>query len=77
MLWQAGLETLLIAGTKTNVCCESTARDAMTLDCKVAMVSACCAALSDPECQPTLATSTQQFGDVMTAGEVIEVLQSH
>src|SRR6185312_11699802 len=29
-----GIDTLLIAGTKTNVCCESTARDAMMLDFK-------------------------------------------
>ena len=27
-----GIDTLLIAGTTTNVCCESTARDAAMLD---------------------------------------------
>lgn len=29
------IDTVLIAGAKTNVCCESTARDAMMLDFKV------------------------------------------
>jgi ureidoacrylate peracid hydrolase len=33
------IDTVLIAGTATNVCCESTARDAMMLDYKVIMVS--------------------------------------
>src|SRR5690348_15381086 len=33
-----GIDTILIAGTKTNVCCESTARDAMMLDFKVIMI---------------------------------------
>jgi ureidoacrylate peracid hydrolase len=40
-----GKDTLLIAGTKTNVCCECTARDAMMLDYKVVMLSDCTAAL--------------------------------
>jgi ureidoacrylate peracid hydrolase len=42
-----GIDTILIAGTKTNVCWESTARDAMMLDFKVVMVEDCCAALAD------------------------------
>ena len=77
MLRQAGIDTLLIAGTKTNVCCESTARDAMMLDFKVVMVSDCCAALSDEEHQAALETIIQQFGDVMTAGEVMACLERH
>ena len=44
-----GIDTILVAGTKTNVCCESTARDAMMLDFKVVLVEDCCAALSDDE----------------------------
>jgi ureidoacrylate peracid hydrolase len=71
MLHNYGIDTLLIAGTKTNVCCESTGRDAMMLDFKVVMVSDCCAALSDDEHQASLETFIQQFGDVMTAEEVI------
>jgi ureidoacrylate peracid hydrolase len=66
-----GVDTVLIAGTKTNVCCESTARDAMMLDFKVVMVEDCCAALSDDEHRSALENVIQQFGDVMTAGEVV------
>ena len=74
MLRNFGIDTLLIAGTKTNICCESTARDGMMLDFKVVLVSDCCAALSDDEHLATLETFIQQFGDVMTAAEVIERL---
>ena len=68
------IDTLLIAGTKTNVCCESTARDAMMLDFKVVMVSDCCAALSDDEHRAALENIIQQFGDVMTSDEVLQRL---
>ncbi len=71
VLRNLGIDTILIAGTKTNVCCESTARDAMMLDFKVVMVSDCCAALSDEEHRATLETHIQQFGDVATADEVL------
>jgi ureidoacrylate peracid hydrolase len=71
VLRNLGVDAILIAGTKTNVCCESTARDAMMLDFKVVMVSDCCAALSDEEHRATLETHIQQFGDVATADEVL------
>lgn len=71
MLHNYGIDTLLIAGTKTNVCCESTGRDAMMMDFKVVMVSDCCAALSDDEHQASLETFIQQFGDVMTSEQVL------
>ncbi len=71
VLRNLGIDTILIAGTKTNVCCESTARDAMMLDFKVVMVSDCCAALSDDEHRATLETHIQRFGDVATADEVL------
>lgn len=74
MLRNYGIDTLLIAGTKTNICCESTGRDAMMLGFKVVMASDCCAALSDDEHQATLETFIQQFGDVMTSGEILERL---
>ena len=74
VLRSRGIDTLLIAGTKTNVCCESTARDAMMLDFKVVLVSDCCAALSDDEHRATLETHIQQFGDVATADEVLKLL---
>lgn len=71
-----GVRNLLVAGTKTNVCCEATGRDAMMLDFNVVMVSDCLAALSDDEHRATLETFIQQFGDVMTGAEVLAVLQA-
>jgi ureidoacrylate peracid hydrolase len=70
------IQNVLIAGTKTNICCESTGRDAMQLDHQVVMVEDCCAALSDDEHRAALENMIQQFGDVMTADEVIAVLKN-
>jgi ureidoacrylate peracid hydrolase len=75
VLRNLGIDTLLIAGTKTNVCCESTARDAMMLDFKVVLLSDCCAALSDEEHRAALETHIQQFGDVLSADRVLELLK--
>lgn len=74
-LEQRGIDTLLIAGTKTNVCCECTARDAMMLDYKVVMLSDCTAALSDDEQRATLENVIQQFGDVLTADQALALLR--
>ena len=74
VLRSLGLDTLLICGTKTNVCCESTARDAMMMDFKVIMVADGTAALSEREHQASLENIIQQFGDVMTADEILERL---
>lgn len=74
-LRELGVDTILIAGTKTNICCESTARDAMMLDFKIVMVEDCCAALSDDEHLATLESIIQQFGDVRPSAEIIEILK--
>ena len=74
VLRSLGIENLILAGTKTNVCVESTGRDAMALDFKVVMVSDACAAPSDREHLATLETFLQQFGDVMTKDEVLEIV---
>jgi ureidoacrylate peracid hydrolase len=41
------------------------------LDFKVVLVEDCCAALSDDEHRGALENIIQQFGDVMTADEVL------
>jgi ureidoacrylate peracid hydrolase len=76
VLRNLGVDTVLVAGTKTNVCCDSTARDAMMLDFKSIMLADCCAALSDEEHLASLETFIQQFGDVMTSDEVLERMQA-
>ena len=71
-----GIKNVLIGGTKTNVCCESTGRDAMMLDFNVVMVTDCLAALSDEEHRASLETFIQQFGDVLSGDEVLAVLRN-
>ena len=71
ILRSLAIDTLLICGTKTNICCESTARDAMMLDFKVVMVSDGTAALSDEEHRMALENVIQQFGDVLTTDEIV------
>lgn len=77
VLRSMGIESVLIAGTKTNVCCESTARDAMMMDFKVTMLSDCCAALSDEEHRSALENIIQQFGNVMTSHEALDMMRNY
>lgn len=64
-----GIDTVLIAGTMTNVCCESSARDAMMENFRVILLSDACAARSDDEHMASLITIARSFGDVQTIGE--------
>ena len=74
LLRRRGIETVLIVGTVTNVCCKSSARDAMMLDYRVIMVSDANAALTDEEHAATLNSFLVAFGDVMTSDDVIQRL---
>ena len=75
ILRSRGIGNVLIAGTKTNVCCEATARDAMMLDFFTVMLSDCTAALSDDEHRATLETFIQQFGDVVTGQQAVDLVE--
>ncbi|RXZ36943.1 cysteine hydrolase [Oxalobacteraceae bacterium CAVE-383] len=75
VLRENGIEFLLIAGTTTNVCCESTGRDAMMMDYRVAMLSDCCATRYDEEHTASLNNFQLFFGDVMTADQAIARLE--
>lgn len=70
-----GIESVLIVGTLTNVCSESSARDAAMQDFKTTIVSDANAARSDAEHLATLVTFIQSFGDVRTTDEVIGLLR--
>jgi ureidoacrylate peracid hydrolase len=69
-----GIDTVLIAGTLTNVCCETTARDAMQLDYKVVMLADACATRTDAEHNATLASIMNNFGDVAAVETVMSRL---
>ncbi len=73
-LRERAVDTVLIVGVATNVCCESTARDAMMRDFRTVMVSDANAAISDDEHAASLITFYLYFGDVQTTDQVVENL---
>ncbi|HEY7301112.1 MAG TPA: isochorismatase family cysteine hydrolase [Xanthobacteraceae bacterium] len=69
-----GIHTILVTGTVTGVCCESTARDAMMLNFKTVMVSDGNAAMTDEDHNASLAGFYLTFGDVMSTDMLIDCL---
>jgi ureidoacrylate peracid hydrolase len=70
-----GFDTVLITGTVTNVCCESSARDAMMTNFRTIMVSDGNAAMSQAEHEASLAAFYNIFGDVMDTDMLIGALE--
>ena len=68
------IDTLVIGGTLTNVCCESTMRDAMMRDYRCVLVEDACAARSDEEHVAALRNAASYFGDVRRADDVVALL---
>jgi ureidoacrylate peracid hydrolase len=64
-LHERGLDTLIITGCLTDVCCESTARDAMMLDYRAIMVTDASAADTDADHNAALTAFYSTFGDIM------------
>jgi len=71
-----GIDTVLITGTVTNVCCESTARDAMMRNFRTIMISDGNAANTDQDHANSLAAFYLTFGDVETTDAAIEALRA-
>lgn len=76
LLREQGYDTVLITGTMTNVCCDSSARDAMMLNFKSVMVSDACATSTDAEHNAALVAFYLRFGDVMGTDELITQLHT-
>ncbi len=74
-LHRRGVDTVFVAGTLTNICCESTARDAMMRDYRAVMIEDANAARTDEDHIAGLRTFVQVFGDVVTTDEAIELVQ--
>lgn len=70
-----GLDTILVTGTVTNVCCESTARDAMMLNFRTIMVTDGNAAVTDEDHNASLAAFYLTFGDIMSTDMLIGCLE--
>ena len=69
-----GFDTVLITGTVTNVCCESSARDAMMSNFKTIMITDGNAAMTPEEHQASLIAFYLIFGDVMDTDFAIQRL---
>ncbi len=72
-----GFDTVIIAGTVTGVCCESTARDAMMLNYRTIMVSDANAAMTDEEHNASLTSFYMTFGDVMDTDMLIKCFNTN
>jgi ureidoacrylate peracid hydrolase len=66
-----GIDTVLVAGTTTDVCCDSTARDASMLNYKSIMVSDANATYTDAAHLASLMAFYRVFGDVQTVDEAV------
>lgn len=66
-----GIRTVIMTGEATNVCVETTARDAFMRDYYVAFVSDCTAAGAKEAHDATLYTIGRHFGTVLNSEEII------
>jgi nicotinamidase-related amidase len=73
-LAQRGIKNVVITGMLTNMCCETSARDAMMLDYKVVMVSDANAARFEEDHNTGFTTVYQSFCDVLSTDEVLNEL---
>jgi ureidoacrylate peracid hydrolase len=69
-----GIDTVIITGTLTNSCCESTARDACQLNYKTIFVADATATVTDVEHNGTLNSLSPVYADIMTTEKVLSVI---
>jgi ureidoacrylate peracid hydrolase len=75
ILRNSGVDTVIVAGTATNICCESTARSAFFRDYQVVFVSDCTASFDQGMHDAALKTIDVFFGRVMTTDEALVEMQ--
>jgi ureidoacrylate peracid hydrolase len=77
LLRNLGCDTIVLCGTKTNICVESTARDGMMIDLRVVVLKDATSTLSDEEHQASLNVLIQEFSDILTVDEVLDELRAN
>jgi ureidoacrylate peracid hydrolase len=75
ILQQRGIDTLIVTGTATQVCCESTARDAMMLNYKVFFIADGNATFNDDEHNATLSAMAHAFCDVTDTDTMVAMIE--
>src|SRR5437588_172468 len=69
-----GIDSAIITGTATNICCESTARDAFMLNYRTLVVSDASATVSDEAHNASLNALFTRFADVFSTEELLGLL---
>jgi ureidoacrylate peracid hydrolase len=72
-----GIDTLIFCGVATNVCVESSARDAMMMNYHTLTVEDACAAGTIAGHEATINALYLNFGDVQTTDQVLEALSAN
>lgn len=75
LLAARGVDTLIVAGALTNVCVESTVRDASTQGLRVILAADACAARRDRDHNAALHTIYRSYGDVRATEEIIQLVR--
>lgn len=76
VLRSRGINTVFIAGTVTNICCESSARDAYASGFRVVFIADGTAARRDQDHNAALHNIYRSFGDVRPTDEAIALLSA-
>lgn len=72
---ERGVDTVLVSGVATHICCESTARDAMMRDFRTVMIEDANDARVEADHRAGLHTFAQVFGAVMRTDDAIARLR--
>ena len=70
ILRKRGIDTVVVLGLTTNVCVQSTARDAWQHDYRTITLDDCCAEIGEGSHAVSLAWTSRNFGVVSTSSEV-------
>jgi ureidoacrylate peracid hydrolase len=77
LLRERGIETVVLIGLTTNVCVQSSVRDAWQLDYNTVTLSDCCAEVGQENQESSLAFNARNFGSVQTSDALIAHWQAH
>jgi ureidoacrylate peracid hydrolase len=75
ILRSRGIDTVIIGGIATNVCCDTTAREANARDFRVLFLSDGTATSSEEAQEATLKTIGGVFGQVLTVEDVVQKIR--
>jgi ureidoacrylate peracid hydrolase len=70
------VDTVIITGTVTSVCCESTARSAFMRDFKVAFVSDANGGIDEASHKATLSIISKNFGRIVSTKDLVRMIET-